>query len=90
MAFCGLGNPQSFRRTLNQLGIEPAVWEEFADHHRYRLHELKRLKYGLEQAGADALATTEKDAVNLPEIAETLPIYYLRIGMEIEHEELLL
>ena len=90
VAFCGLGNPQSFRRTLNQLGIEPAVWEEFADHHRYRLHELKRLKYGLEQAGADALATTEKDAVNLPEIAETLPIYYLRIGMEIEHEELLL
>ena len=90
VAFCGLGNPQAFRRTLAQLGIEPIVWEEFADHHRYRLHELKRLKYGLEQAGADALVTTEKDAVNLPEMAETLPIYYLRIGMEIEHEELLL
>lgn len=89
-AFCGLGNPQSFRRTLSQLGIEPVSWEEFADHHRYRVHELMRLKYSFEQAGADAMATTEKDAVNLPEMTETLPIYYLRIAMEIEHEELLL
>jgi 3-deoxy-D-manno-octulosonic-acid transferase len=88
-AFCGLGNPQSFRRTLAQLGIEPVGWQEFADHHRYRVQELKRLTYMFEKSGADAMATTEKDIVKLPEITETLAIYYLRIAMEIEHEELI-
>ena len=37
--------------------------------------------------GADAMATTEKDAVNLPEMPEEMPIYYLRIAMEIDREE---
>ena len=88
-AFCGLGNPQAFRRTLERLGIHPAAWEEFPDHHRYRLHELQRLRSIFEEAGADAMTTTEKDAVNLPEPGETpekLPVYYLRIAMEIEGE----
>jgi tetraacyldisaccharide 4'-kinase len=86
-AFCGLGSPQSFRRTLAQMGIEPAGWQEFEDHHHYRVRELKRLHYGFTQAGADAMVTTEKDAVNLPEMHEALPIYFLRIAMQIEHEE---
>jgi tetraacyldisaccharide 4'-kinase len=86
-AFCGLGNPQSFRRTLGQMGIEPVGWQEFADHHHYRVHQLKRLHYGFKQAGADAMVTTEKDVVNLPEMHEALPIYFLRIAMQIEHEE---
>ncbi len=87
-AFCGLGNPQSFRRTLAQLGIDPAGWEEFEDHHRYRPTELRRMTHHFEQLGADAMETTQKDAVNLPEMTETLPIYYLRISMEIDREEL--
>ena len=85
-AFCGLGNPQSFRRTLMQLGIDLAGWEEFEDHHRYRMHELTHLMLGFSQQGADAMVTTEKDAVNLPEADTEFPIYYLRIGMEIERE----
>jgi tetraacyldisaccharide 4'-kinase len=86
-AFCGLGNPQSFRRTLAQLGVEPVGWEEFEDHHRYRTRELQSLMHGFGQLGADAMATTEKDAVNLPELAAELPVYFLRIAMEIEREE---
>jgi len=34
------------------------------------------------------MVTTEKDAVNLPEMHEALPIYFPRIAMQIEHEEL--
>lgn len=82
--FCGLGNPLSFRRTLGQLGIEPAAWEEFEDHHRYKGRELHRMRRSFEEAGADAMATTEKDAVNLPDMPEEMPIYYLRIAMEID------
>ena len=86
-AFCGLGNPQSFRRTLAQRGIQPVAWEEFEDHHRYRPHEVMRLRRSFEHLGADAMVTTEKDVVNLPETAEGMPVYFLRVGMEIEGEE---
>jgi tetraacyldisaccharide 4'-kinase len=82
-AFCGLGNPQSFRRTLARLGIELAGWEEFEDHHRYRIRELTHLMRSFEQLGADAMVTTEKDAVNLPEMGEALPVYYLQVEMAI-------
>jgi tetraacyldisaccharide 4'-kinase len=85
-AFCGLGNPVSFRRTLASLGIEPAGWEEFQDHHRYRAREMMLLTRQFERAGADAMVTTEKDAVNLPATADHLPVYYLRVAMEIGRE----
>ena len=30
-------------RTLARLGVEPVEWVEFEDHHRYRIHELRRI-----------------------------------------------
>jgi 3-deoxy-D-manno-octulosonic-acid transferase len=90
-AFCGLGNPQSFRRTLAMLGVEPAAWIEFEDHHRYRPGEVERIAQQSGAAGADALVTTEKDMVNLcsdcDALAAPLKIFWLKVGMEIEREE---
>jgi tetraacyldisaccharide 4'-kinase len=82
-----LGNPQAFRRTLVQLGVDLAGWEEFDDHHRYRASEVKRLAQVFKHEDADAMVTTEKDAVNLPETVEDLPVYYLRIAMQIDRED---
>jgi tetraacyldisaccharide 4'-kinase len=88
--FCGLGNPQSFYRTLEALGTRCADCLEFADHHRYRPHELKRMAEQFGRNGATALVTTEKDAVNLcdgaNELLAPLPLYWLEIGMRIEGE----
>jgi tetraacyldisaccharide 4'-kinase len=87
-AFCGLGNPQSFRHTLERLGVAPACWFEFEDHHRYRAHEFRRLEHHLVEQDADAMVTTEKDAINLHEDSRaSLPVYYLRVSMAIEREE---
>ncbi len=89
-AFCGLGNPQTFRRTLQRLGFEPAAWVDFEDHHRYRPNELRRIAHVALAAQAKSLVTTEKDAVNLCEgsdqLLNPLPLYWLRIGMKIERE----
>jgi tetraacyldisaccharide 4'-kinase len=90
-AFCALGNPQSFQRTLQHLGIEPINWMEFEDHHRYRPHELRRIAAHARLAGASALVTTEKDAINLCEgsdhLLAPLPLYWLQVGMRIERED---
>ena len=90
-AFCGLGNPQTFRRTLLRLGIDPVAWVDFEDHHRYRPHELRRISHVAQASRAQALVTTEKDAVNLCDdsgrLLEPLPLYWLRIAMKIDNEE---
>jgi len=90
-AFCGLGNPQSLLRTLRRLGVEPADWIEFEDHHRYRPQELQRLAHQFQAAGVDALVTTEKDSMNLGDGADDLlapmPLYWLRVGMTIDREQ---
>ncbi|HML17176.1 MAG TPA: tetraacyldisaccharide 4'-kinase [Bryobacteraceae bacterium] len=90
-AFCGLGSPRSFWRTLDDLGIEVKLRRAFGDHNRYRPAELHRLAEQAAAAGAGALVTTEKDAINLPENAAALirpiKLYWLRIDIEIEGEE---
>jgi tetraacyldisaccharide 4'-kinase len=86
--FCGLGNPASFRHTLQAVGIDFVDCVEFSDHHHYRPNELRRLSYQMRSQGADAMVTTEKDAVNLGDpVDNLLPIYWLEIGVEIEREE---
>jgi tetraacyldisaccharide 4'-kinase len=90
-AFCGLGNPASFRRTLEGLGLEIAGWVEFEDHHRYRPRELIHLGDHLAVGAAAALVTTQKDSVNLcdhaSDLVAPLPLYWLEIGVKIDHEE---
>jgi 3-deoxy-D-manno-octulosonic-acid transferase len=88
--FCGLGNPLSFRRTLEALGLEVTGWVEFEDHHRYRPGELRRMANSLGAGNAQALVTTEKDAINLCEgcdgLVAPLPLYWLAVEMEIDDE----
>ena len=93
-AFCGLGNPESFWRTLEGLGIRPVVRRAFRDHHRYSAQELRELVRDARSRGAEALVTTEKDLMNLPEgwgdIASPLDLLWLPIRLEIEAAEELL
>jgi tetraacyldisaccharide 4'-kinase len=90
-AFCGLGAPRAFWRTLEQLGLEIAFHWAFRDHHHYSPGELRRLAEQAASAGAEALVTTEKDAMNLPQGACSLVaphrLLWLKIGVEIDREE---
>jgi len=89
-AFCGLGNPQGFRRTLAALGIELVDWVEFEDHHRYTPAELRRIAGQFHEKGSTAILTTEKDAVNLcdscDDLLAPLPLYWLKVGMRFDRE----
>ncbi len=93
-AFCALGSPNSFWQSLDQLGLEVAFREAFRDHHPYSLSDLERLAAQASAQGVDALVTTEKDTMNLCEGAAALfqscPLYWLKLGVEIENEEELL
>jgi tetraacyldisaccharide 4'-kinase len=61
-AFCGLGQPEGFRRGLESLGLELHFFEAFPDHHHYTADEIRSLL-----GRADVLLTTQKDWLNLPD-----------------------
>jgi tetraacyldisaccharide 4'-kinase len=60
VAFCGIANPEKFRKTLTDQGIDFVKFIAFADHHRYTYEDLKFLrKFGY------TLITTKKDWVKI-------------------------
>jgi tetraacyldisaccharide 4'-kinase len=65
LAFCGIGNPDGFRRTLLEAGCEPAVFRPFADHEAYGPEQWQALLAEARAAGCEALVCTEKDAVKV-------------------------
>jgi tetraacyldisaccharide 4'-kinase len=85
-AFCGLGNPGSFWMTLHALGITPLHRMAFPDHHRYRLRDLESIAAAARRAGAAALLTTAKDAMNMPPaLCPDPPIWQLHVETEVEN-----
>lgn len=91
VAFCGLGNPAAFWRTLSTLEMEIRWRWAFADHHRYKAVELRRLANHARRSHCGLLVTTQKDAVNLPGNAARLVaparLLWLRIETEIAERE---
>jgi tetraacyldisaccharide 4'-kinase len=96
-AFCGLGNPGAFFSTLESLGAEIVGRCCFGDHAAYpqaRLAELDRLA---DQARAEFLVTTQKDAVKIArdgtharQTPAGRPIWQLAVRMELTNAQALL
>ena len=80
----GIASPKGFENSLRTLGAKVVWCERYADHHRYDSSEVLYALNRSADMGADALVTTEKDAVRFPRL-ETSPVkcLYLRIAIEI-------
>ncbi len=80
----GIASPKGFENSLRHLGAKVVWCERYADHHRYDASEVLYALNRTADMGADALVTTEKDAVRFPRF-ETTPVkcLYLRIAIEI-------
>ncbi len=80
----GIASPKGFENSLRAMGAKVIWCERYADHHRYDPSEILYALNRSSDMGADALVTTEKDAVRFPRF-ETSPItcLYLRIAIEI-------
>jgi tetraacyldisaccharide 4'-kinase len=82
--FCGIGNPESFERTLRQLGVQIAGFESFPDHHHFTAEELARLGERATSSNAEVLLTTHKDLVKIHETElGGRPLWAVQIGTEI-------
>ncbi len=71
VAFAGIGRPQKFFATLEQIGCTILARHTFPDHHTYTPDEIMRLCD--QAAGQQAIPlTTEKDATRLPPKARAM------------------
>jgi tetraacyldisaccharide 4'-kinase len=82
-AFCGIGNPTGFRRTLEIAGAEIVAWREFADHCPYNAGHVATLDTWSHDNNAEAVLCTHKDLVKIPrEELGGKPLLALVIGLE--------
>jgi tetraacyldisaccharide 4'-kinase len=83
-AFCGIGNPEGFRRTLLPLGGRLLELKTFPDHHAYSAPDVRALTSWAADRGANLALTTQKDLVKLRTASlGPVPLRALRIGLEI-------
>ena len=78
-AFCGIGNPDAFRTTLDALAIEPAFFHAFPDHCHYAKSHLRQLQQLAVKHDVTTLLCTEKDIVKLQDFEE-VTVKAVRIG----------
>ena len=82
IALSAIGNPASFEQTLANAGADVIESFRFPDHHEYTLEEIQDAVTQAVRQGAEAIVTTEKDAVKLPKLDEKdklLPIYVVTV-----------
>jgi tetraacyldisaccharide 4'-kinase len=84
VALSGIAAPSGFEREVENRGATILDRKRFADHHRYTQQEIIDIINQSRNAGADAIITTEKDAVRFPLLERLdVPIYYLRVDIEL-------
>jgi tetraacyldisaccharide 4'-kinase len=64
-AFSGLADNEQFFAMLRGLGIDVVATRSFPDHYRYTARDVEEIKRAATAAGAERIATTEKDAVKI-------------------------
>jgi len=84
-AFCGIGNPQAFFKTVEGLGSELVGSKIYNDHHHYCDNDKTEILEQAAQLGADLILTTQKDRTKIgPETVpkKNIPLAYLAIELK--------
>ncbi len=84
LAFCGLGNPEGFHRSLEQAGFRILAFQNFPDHYRYGDEDAEQLSNWSRQfPEAERVLCTRKDLVKLRRTTlGSLPLDALAIEVE--------
>lgn len=84
--FCGIGNPERFAKSVEQLGVEIKGSQTYEDHSPYTQKILDTLCRQAEDTGARYLLTTAKDFVKIEQYSTSLPLLILHITQQPQEE----
>ncbi|MEP4077582.1 tetraacyldisaccharide 4'-kinase [Haloferula sp.] len=83
-AISGIAVPESFEKSLENLGARVEIRRHFPDHYRFNSREINAFMERCIERDMQLVVTTEKDAVRFPKPRDiTVPIWFLRIEVEI-------
>lgn len=84
---CGIANPQALVEDILQAGINIVSENFFADHHGFSQADVEGINRVASNLGADAIVTTEKDAVRIEGLTlGDVPIYAARLELQSDDE----
>jgi tetraacyldisaccharide 4'-kinase len=87
LAFCGIGNPDSFRISLEQTGCQIVDLIRFRDHHIYDRLDIEHIISRARGNDIDCVVTTMKDLVKVEGLwAGNPPLACLHITIALENE----
>ncbi|MDR2755816.1 MAG: tetraacyldisaccharide 4'-kinase [Planctomycetaceae bacterium] len=82
LAFCGIGNPNAFRQTLESCGANVVELIPFPDHHQFRAEDINELEAMAKRKGIDFILCTMKDFVKIDHlISGSIPIQAVLIDI---------
>ena len=84
LAVSGIANPDRFITSLKDAGWNVVDSMTFADHHRYSPKDLDAIASKMTTAGAQAVFTTDKDAVRFELLAPSFPLYRVPLVVEFD------
>jgi len=86
-AFCGIGEPDSFFKSIKQLDLKLGGKRIFSDHKEYTESVITELSAQIKSSNCAAIITTEKDLVKLSEsFLDEFETFVIKIEMEFEIE----
>ncbi len=78
--FCGIGKPEGFVKSVENLGIKITGYKFYDDHHIYDKKDIEYVEKRASESSADIMLTTYKDFVKI----EDSSVCYLDIDFKIE------
>ena len=105
VAFCGIGDPESFRKLLDVISIKISSFIKFPDHHFFSIKDIRKIFSEYTAHKPACIITTQKDFTRIKnsevvlraesrnifkELLTNYPIYYAKIKMQISQNEKIL
>ncbi len=88
ISLAAIAQPAAFENDLRDMGFILAKTYRFSDHHYYTKEEMEVIAHSAKKLDAEAIITTQKDAVRLSHLKEVEPpIIYLKIEMRVREKE---
>ena len=85
LTVAGIANPERFESSLKDAGWNVVDSMHFKDHHRYSMSDVAAIAARVRSAGANAVFTTDKDAVRF-EALGVLPFALYRVPLRVEFD----
>ena len=87
LAVAGIASPERFVRSIKDAGWNVVDSMMFSDHYRYASSDVAAIASRMESSGANAVFTTDKDAVRFESLTLSFPLYRVPLKVEFDPPE---